>query len=120
MINIAPVLVIAGASNPLAASEAWRDVAILWIIRDWAEYYDHKNVLEEIMDKSVELSLDEHLRQDILSGKRKRKLKNITIKMDPLQVRAIKKMATIKSIPYQTTIRHWLAEEIKKELELEK
>jgi len=87
-------------------------------IRDWAEYYDHKNVLEEIMDKSVELSLDEHLRQDILSGKRKRKLKNITLKMDPLQVRAIKKMATIKSIPYQTLIRHWIAEEIKKELEL--
>jgi len=87
-------------------------------IRDWAEYYDHKNVLEEIMDKSVELSLDEHLRQDILSGKRKRKLKNITLKMDPLQVRAIKKMATMKSMPYQTLIRHWLAEEIKKELEL--
>jgi len=87
-------------------------------IRDWAEYYDHKNVLEEIMDKSFELSLDEHLRQDILSGKRKRKLKNITLKMDPLQVRAIKKMATIKSIPYQTLIRHWIAEEIKKELEL--
>ena len=87
-------------------------------IIDWAEYYDHKNVLEEIMDKSVELSLDEHLRQDILSGKRKRKLKNITLKMDPLQVRAIKKMATIKSIPYQTLIRHWIAEEIKKELGL--
>ncbi|MCD6295684.1 MAG: hypothetical protein J7M30_00860 [Deltaproteobacteria bacterium] len=87
-------------------------------ITDWAEHYDHKNVLEEIMDKSVELSLDEHLLQDILSGKRKRKLKNITLKMDPLQVRAIKKMATIKSIPYQTLIRHWIAEEIKKELEL--
>ena len=87
-------------------------------IRDWAEYYDHKNVLEEIMDKSVDLSLDEHLRQDILSGKRKRKLKNITLKMDPLQVRAIKKIATIKSIPYQTLIRHWIAQEIKKELEL--
>lgn len=87
-------------------------------IRDWAEYYDHKNVLGEIMDKSVDLSLDEHLRQDILSGKRKRKLKNITLKMDPLQVRAIKKMATMKSIPYQTLIRHWIAEEIKKELEL--
>jgi len=86
--------------------------------KDWAEYYDHKNVLEEIMDESVELSMDEHLRQDIFSGKRKRKLKNITLKMDPLQVRAIKKMATMKSIPYQTLIRHWIAEEIKKELEL--
>jgi predicted DNA binding CopG/RHH family protein len=28
----------------------------------------------------------------------------------------IKKLATMKSMPYQTLIRHWLAEEIKKEL----
>ncbi len=34
---------------------------------------------------------DEYLREDIISGKRKRKLKNITIEVDPLQVKAIKK-----------------------------
>ena len=28
----------------------------------------------------------------------------------PLQIRAIKKLATMKSMPYQTLIRHWLAE----------
>jgi len=33
-------------------------------------------------------------------------------------ITAIKKPATMKSMPYQTLIRHWLAEEIKKELEL--
>ena len=84
----------------------------------WAEYYDHKNILDEISDESVYLSLDDHLRQDILSGKRKRKLKNITIKINPFHITAIKKLATMKSMPYQTLIRHWLAEEIKKELEL--
>ncbi|OEU54416.1 MAG: hypothetical protein BA871_13460 [Desulfuromonadales bacterium C00003096] len=85
---------------------------------DWAEYYDDRNILDEITDESVYLSLGDHLREDILSGKRKRKLKNITIKINPFHITAIKKLATMKSIPYQTLIRHWLAEEIKKELEL--
>jgi hypothetical protein len=61
------------------------------------------------------LILDEHLREDILSGKRKRKLKNVTI--NPLQVKVIKKLSTIKSIPYQTLIRSWLAEGIKSEMD---
>jgi predicted DNA binding CopG/RHH family protein len=30
---------------------------------------------------------------------------------------AIKKLSTMKSIPYQTLIRHWLAEGIKQELD---
>ncbi len=84
----------------------------------WTAYYDNKSILDEITDESVYLSLDDNLRQDILSGKRKKKLKNITIKINPLHITAIKKLATMKSIPYQTLIRHWLAEEIKKELEL--
>jgi len=87
---------------------------------NWAEYYDHKNILDEITDESLDLSLDDHLRQDILSGKRRRKLRNITIKVDPLHIMAIKKLATMKSMPYQTLIRHWLAEEIKKELKFSK
>ena len=85
--------------------------------KDWAEYYDNKNILDEIKDEPVDLSLDDYLRQDILSGKRKWKLKNITIKVNPLHITAIKKIATMKSMPYQTLIRHWLAEEIKKELD---
>jgi hypothetical protein len=44
------------------------------------------------------LLLDEHLRYEILSGKRKRKLKNVTIKIDPLQVKVIKKLPTMKSM----------------------
>jgi predicted DNA binding CopG/RHH family protein len=38
--------------------------------------------------------------------------------MDPLQVKAIRKLATTISIPYQTLIRHWLSQEIRKELNL--
>ena len=85
--------------------------------KEWVKYYEQENILDELMDESVNLTLDERLRQDILSGKRKRKLKNITIKIDPLHVKAIKKLATMKSIPYQSLVRHWLAEDIKKELD---
>jgi len=85
--------------------------------KEWVKYYDQENILEEILEEPVAFSLDERLRQDILSGKRKRKLKNITIKIDPLHVKAIKKLATMKSIPYQTLVRHWLAEDIKNELD---
>ena len=86
-------------------------------LKSWSRYYDDRDILDEITDEPVDLVLDEHLREDIVSGKRKRKLKNITIKIDPLQVKAIKKLSTMKSIPYQTLIRSWLAESIKSEMD---
>ncbi len=88
--------------------------------KEWADYYDQVNILDELLEEPAEFRLGEQLRRDILSKKRKRKLQNITIKLDPLQVKAIRKLATTKSIPYQTLIRHWLSEEIKKELNLSK
>ena len=45
------------------------------------EYYDKRGVLGEIVEGEVTLSLDDALRQDILSGKRKGKLRNITSKL---------------------------------------
>jgi len=85
--------------------------------KNWIRYYEERNILDEITDETVDLILDEHLRDEILSGKRKRKLKNVTIKIDPLQVKAIKKLSTMKSIPYQTLIRSWLADCIKSEMD---
>ncbi len=82
----------------------------------WADYYDQGGILNELLEEPVEFRVGERLRRDILQKNRKRKLQNVTIKVDPLQVLAIKKLATTKSIPYQTLIRHWLSEEIKKEL----
>ena len=82
----------------------------------WAVYYDRVNILEELLEEPAEFSLDEELLQDVLSKKRKRKLQNITIKMDPMQVRTIRKLAITKSIPYQTLVRHWLSDQIRKEL----
>lgn len=87
-------------------------------VAEAVEYYDKHGVLGEIIDEPIEIGLESQLREGILSGKRKRKLKNLSIKIDPLQVKAIKKIATMKSIPYQTLIRHWLSLHVKKELNI--
>jgi uncharacterized DUF497 family protein len=84
-----------------------------------AEYYSKHGILSEIEETPVELALDENLRQQIIQGKRLRRLQNISIKLDPAQIMALKKLATIRSIPYQTLIRQWLAEGIRKELRLD-
>lgn len=83
-----------------------------------AEYYDRRGVLAELSEKPVEFSLDEDLRREILEGERKRRLQNISIKIDPMQIQALKKIATMKSIPYQTLIRQWLSECICRELHI--
>ena len=74
----------------------------------------------ELIEGPAEFSLDNQLLQDILDKKRKRKLQNITIKIDPLQVNTIRKLATIKSMPYQTLVRHWISDKIRQELNLAK
>jgi predicted DNA binding CopG/RHH family protein len=88
--------------------------------KKWADYYDQRDLRGEIVEDPVEFSLDDQLLRDILEKKRKRKLQNVTIKMDPLQVHTIRKLATIKSMPYQTLLRHWLSDKIRQELNLVK
>ncbi len=88
--------------------------------KEWAGYYDRTDILDELLEESVEFSLDEQLLRDVLGKKRKRKLQNITIKMDPLQVNTIRKLAIIKSMPYQTLVRHWISDKIRQELNLAK
>ena len=75
-------------------------------------------MLSEIEDQPVEFALEEDLRKQILRGMRTRHLENISIKLDPAQIQALRKIATMKSIPYQTLIRQWLAEGIRRELGL--
>jgi len=82
------------------------------------EYYDKKGVLGEIIEEDIAISLDEALVKDIVTGKRRRKLQNVTIKIDPLYLISIKKVATKKGIPYQTLVRQWVAEKIRKELKI--
>ena len=83
-----------------------------------AEYYDAHEILGEIVDEDIALSLDDALKESIRSGRRQRKLRNVTIKIDPLYLLSIKKVATLKGIPYQTLVRQWFAEKIRKELKI--
>ena len=83
-----------------------------------AAYYDRRGVLGELVERPVEFALDEEPREQILRGKRTRRLQNISIKLDPAQIQALRKIATTKAIPYQTLIRQWLAEKIRRELHL--
>ena len=85
---------------------------------DAAEYCEQRGVLGEIKHAPVEFALDDELRRQILAGQRTRRLQNISIKLDPAQIVALRKIATLKSIPYQTLIRTWLAEGIRRELHL--
>ena len=89
---------------------------ILKASEDIAGYYDQRGVLGEIVDQPVEFALDEEIRRQILDHTRVRRLQNISIKLDPMHIQALRKIATMKSIPYQTLIRQWLAEGIRREL----
>jgi len=83
-----------------------------------AKYYDRHGVMGQILEGRVEFALEEELRRQILSGQRGRRLQNLSIKLDSVQIQALRKIATRKAIPYQTLIRQWLAEGIRKELHL--
>jgi hypothetical protein len=41
---------------------------------DWPEYYDSRGVTSELVDKDIDLTLDDELREAILTGKREHKL----------------------------------------------
>ncbi len=83
---------------------------------DWAAYYDRRGVLRELEEFPVAFALEEELRDRIRTGQRKRRLQNVSIKLDPAHVIALRKIAAMKSMPYQTLIRWWLAEGIRREL----
>jgi hypothetical protein len=81
-----------------------------------AQYYDLHGVLDDLEEEPVEFSLAEELREDILHGRRRRPKKNLSLKIDPLQEQAIRKLATMRAVPFQTLIRQWLAERLASEL----
>lgn len=83
-----------------------------------AGYYDHRGVMEEIVPGRGEFALEEELRPQIPQGRRSRRLQNLSIKLDPAHIQALRKIPTMKAIPYQTLIRQWLAEGIRRELHL--
>ena len=86
---------------------------------DVAAYYDRRGVLDDLVEDAVPIGLTEQLRRSIIEGERRRKLENVSIRIDPAHLQAIRKMATMRAVPYQTLIRQWLAERIGRELGIE-
>lgn len=84
-----------------------------------AQYYDRRGVLKELEEGVVEFALEEELRAEILKGQRKKRLENVSIKLNPAQIQAVRKIATMKPIPYQSLLRQWMAEGIRRELRLD-
>jgi hypothetical protein len=74
-----------------------------------AAYYDRRGVLAEIADAPVPFCLKKALRRQVLSGKPGSRLRNVSITLDTVQIQALRKIATLRSIPYQTLIRELLA-----------
>ena len=72
------------------------------------EYYDKHGVLSTIIEGEVAFSLDDALKQDILSGKRRRKLRNITIKIDPLYLVSISRFKSSPPYLLMQGLRHQL------------
>ena len=87
------------------------------VVAPSARHYDQHGVLAELKDEPVEFTLAEDLRADILRRRRRRPMKNLSIKIDPLQEQAIRKLATQRAVPFQTLIRQWLAERLVSELD---
>lgn len=85
-------------------------------LRQLAALYDREGVLGHIEEEPLEFALDEELREQIRKGVRRRRLKNVSVKLDAAQIAALRRIATQKAMPYQTLIRSWLAEGIWREL----
>lgn len=80
-----------------------------------ARFWDEHDSTEFIEDlEQVEIELAPELEEEILS---KRELKKpITLRLEPSQIDAVKKIAVKKGLPYQTLIRLWISERIRKEI----
>jgi predicted DNA binding CopG/RHH family protein len=79
-----------------------------------ARFWDEHDTTEFIDDfEPVEIELSPELRDEIIS---KRELKkSVTLRLEPSQIKAVKKIAAKKGLPYQTLIRLWIAEKIRNE-----
>lgn len=81
--------------------------------KEEAEFWDAHNSLDYIeSDEPVEIEVDHELAAR--AGERE-KTKRVTLRLRVSQIEAAKKIAVRKDIPYQTLIRSWIAEAIRRE-----
>ncbi|MEW5899058.1 MAG: CopG family antitoxin [Bacillota bacterium] len=83
--------------------------------REEAEFWDTHNSLDYLeSDESVEIELDPELAAKI---RERAQTKRVTLRLRVSQIEAAKEIARKKDIPYQTLIRSWVAEAIRREQE---
>jgi len=77
-----------------------------------ARFWDEHDNTEFITDlEPVDIKVSPELENEILN---KRELKKpITLRLEPYQIDAVKKIAVKRGLPYQTLIRMWINEKIK-------
>jgi len=81
--------------------------------KEEAEFWDTHNSLDYIeSDEPVEIELDPELAAKI---RERAKTKQVTLRLRVSQIEAAKEIAKKKDIPYQTLIRSWVAEAIRRE-----
>ncbi|OIQ52936.1 hypothetical protein MOTE_25290 [Moorella thermoacetica] len=81
--------------------------------REEAEFWDVHNTLDYLeSDEPVEIELDPDLEAKI---RERQKTKRVTLRLRVSQIEAVKEIARRKDIPYQTLIRSWIAEAIRRE-----
>jgi predicted DNA binding CopG/RHH family protein len=80
-----------------------------------AEFWDTHNSLDYLeSDEPVEIELDPELAAKI---RERAQTKRVTLRLRVSQIEAAKEIARKKDIPYQTMIRSWVAEAIRREQE---
>lgn len=79
-----------------------------------ARFWDEHDSTEFIEDfEPVDIEVAPELEEEIFN---KRELKKpVTLRLEPNQIDAVKKIAVMKGLPYQTLIRMWITERIKSE-----
>lgn len=83
--------------------------------KEEAEFWDTHNSLDYLeSDEPVRLELDPGLAAKI---RERSKTKRITLRLRLSQIEDAKKIAREKDIPYQTLMRSWIAQGIKREQE---
>lgn len=93
--------------TPVFASE--EEEAVFWASHDTADWWEHT---EEV--PAEELQIDPEFRARVLERAREKQL--LSIRLERRQISLAKRIARDKSIGYQTLMRSWIEEGIRKEL----
>lgn len=93
-------------SDQVPKFKSEEEEACFWDKNDSTKYFDQF--------KPAEVKLSPALKEQV---NLKREIKKpITLRMDPNQINIIKEIAAEKGLPYQTLIRMWITERVKKEV----